>query len=65
MADVMCTNEACPEYELPKTNEEDFPVADIRCGGCGGPVSAAGEEPPPEEDQPEVDNSLPEPEASP
>jgi hypothetical protein len=44
MSDVMCTNDQCTEYQVPKDNRlGDFPVEDIRCGGCGAAVQAVPE----------------------
>lgn len=45
MADVQCTNDRCPEYQIPKANPQDLPVGAIVCGRCGYPIKAI-EEPP-------------------
>ena len=34
---VICENEECTEYQIGKSGP-DFPVEDIQCGKCGGPV---------------------------
>ena len=38
-ATVHCTNPACPEADVAKTNP-GFDPAEIRCGACGGAVEA-------------------------
>ena len=38
---VACDNKDCDEYQVPKDNSANFPVADIKCGGCGGAVKVA------------------------
>lgn len=40
---VQCVNAECTEFEIPKTGP-DFPIADITCGKCGGPVEETDEE---------------------
>lgn len=40
MADVQCPNTDCPEQGITKGNADNYPVEDIRCGACGGPVEA-------------------------
>jgi hypothetical protein len=39
---VICENEECTEYQILKTGA-DFPIEDVRCGKCGGPVTEAEE----------------------
>jgi hypothetical protein len=47
MSDVMCTNDQCSEYQIPKDNSlGNFPAEDIRCGQCGGPVEEVPDEAP-------------------
>jgi hypothetical protein len=69
MADVVCTNPACEELDVPKNNDAGYPVESIICGRCGEPVSELPEEgvnpmsdtePTPE--QPEPEPETPEPE---
>lgn len=36
---VVCTNEECSEFEILKDNSiGNYPVEEIQCGKCGGPV---------------------------
>lgn len=36
---VACSNKDCAENGLPKDNSRtNYPVADIKCGTCQGPV---------------------------
>jgi len=49
MADVVCTNSECSEFDVPKDNPLDYPAEAIVCGACGQPVSeATAPEPEPE-----------------
>lgn len=41
--DVACKNEECSELDIIKSGP-DFPIEEIQCGKCGGPVEEVTED---------------------
>jgi hypothetical protein len=42
MADtVICTNDQCSQYQIPKDNSGGYDLAEAQCGACGEPVEEA------------------------